>query len=166
MSLSHSELKRLLHYDPETGIWTWKVRLSNRVRLHEPLKANTGKQGYVSICIYGTTYWAAKLAWFYVTGDWPPRTVDHQNAIRDDDRWTNLRLATRAQNNHNSSLTTRNKTGLKGVQTARQPRRYQARIKIPSGQRLYLGNFDCPAAAHFAYLIAADIHFGEFARAR
>jgi hypothetical protein len=75
-----------------------------------------------------------------------------------------LRLATQSQNNANSKTRKNNVTGLKGVEFHRQSGKWCAKIAL-SGVRKYLGIYDCPAAAHFAYLIEAESHYREFARA-
>lgn len=162
MSISYSELKRLLHYNAETGIWHWLIALARRTKVGRPLKASHA-DGYVVICIRGKLYLSANLAWFYMTGEWPTFIVDHKNNIPNDDRWSNFRRATKAQNRANAKATANTITRLKGVH--KNANRFQARIGSKSN-RSHLGSFDCPAAAHFAYLIEADKRFGEFARAR
>jgi hypothetical protein len=94
-----------------------------------------------------------------MTGAWPPNDVDHINGVRDDNRWTNLRLATRAENLRNMKAKT-NKTGLKGVYL--NAGRYTARIRHNYTSH-YLGRFDTPEEAHAAYRKAADALHGEFA---
>lgn len=79
-----------------------------------------------------------------------------------DNRWCNLREATRTQNNANSKCRKTNKSGLKGV-SASGKNKWAARIQLHGKQRK-IGDFDCPAAAHFAYLIEADKAFGAYAR--
>ena len=113
--------------------------------------------------IAGKRYRGNKLAWFYMTGEWPMLIVDHKNRISDDDRWKNLRLATGEQNNANAKIRSHNRVGLKGVQKHRK--RWRALIGS-NENRIVIGSFDCPAAAHFAYVVESDKRYGEFARAR
>jgi hypothetical protein len=157
MTISHSELKRLLRYDPEKGTWQNK-KTGRHVGAIDPSKG-----GYRFIKCAGKRYRSAKLAWFYVKGEWPTQIVDHEDCDRTNDVFSNFRLASKSENGANAKLHAHNTTGLKGVCKIR--RKFQAIITC-RGSTHYLGIFDCPAAAHFAYLIAADIHFGEFARAR
>jgi HNH endonuclease len=167
MTISHSELKRLLHYDPETGIWTWLA--STTVKANRVIGCRAGtisKQKWgprIYIIINGKRYRGSLLVWFYMTGEWPPRIVDHKNRNTIDDSWNNLRLATGTQNNANCKIRRHNRVGLKGV----QKHKLRWRALIGSGKnRVVIGSYDCPAAAHFAYSVEADKRYGEFARAR
>lgn len=163
---SLERLRAALDYNPETGVFTW------RRRDDMPAKWNTryaGKRagavfpnGYRRIAIDDNLYYAQRLAWFYVTGEWPDE-VDHRNGVRGDDRLENLRPASHAQNIANTGLTARNKSGLKGVHWKADSRKWRASIRV-DGKSVSLGHFDCPAAGHFAYLVAADKHHGQFAR--
>lgn len=71
--------------------------------------------GYRDISLDGRSYYAAKLAWLYMFGEYPECVVDHINRIRDDDRLVNLRLATQSQNIANSGMFAHNTSGIKGV---------------------------------------------------
>jgi hypothetical protein len=153
--LTQAELKRLLHYDPETGIWT-NLRTGHRTGC-------TPSQPYRKITFQRKGYYAHRLAWFYVTGEWPPSKIDHKNNDPTDNRWSNLRLATDLQNVANCRIKKQNKVGLKGVIRAKEKNRWTAQISV-NYHSTHLGTFNCPAAAHFAYLIAATREFGEFAR--
>lgn len=97
-----------------------------------------------------------------MTSEWPPdgMEVDHIDCDPTNDKWSNLRLATRAQNCANSTAR-KNSTGFKGVQA--RGKKWVAGIKI-DGKRVYLGRFDTPEDAHAAYCRAASAHQGEFAR--
>jgi hypothetical protein len=121
--------------------------------------------GYRTIGIGGKRYLAHRLAWLYVHGEWPADQIDHVNMDRSDARMCNLREATAAQNKRNTGARSHNRSHLKGVEfnTRRKIKRWYAVIRS-DGKRNFLGSFDCPAAAHFAYVIAADKFHGEFAR--
>ena len=167
MSLPHEELRRLLHYDPETGIWTWLSGWSRKANHRIGKRAgciHKKKWGNRRlIVVKGKAYLSSRLAWFYMTGKWPDLYLDHKNRITIDDSWKNLRLATGEQNNANAKIRSHNRVGLKGV----QKHRLRWRALIGSGKsRVVIGSFDCPAAAHFAYVIEADKRYGEFACAR
>jgi HNH endonuclease len=157
MLLSQEELRRVLHYDPQTGAWT-KVKNGKRVGYIDQ------DSGYREISFRGKRYRSAKLAWFYVKGEWPDRIVDHKDNNKTNDVFSNFRLASKSQNAANAKLPKHSTTGLKGVCKLKRGR-YMASI-MHNDRNYYLGRFDCPAAAHFAYLIEADKRFGEFARAR
>lgn len=158
--LSAAQLRAALHYDKETGIFTWRdvtfnVRRGGRAGFPQG-------DGYRGIKINRHRYSEHRLAWLYMTGSWPLFTVDHRNGNRSDNRWRNLRSATWAQNQANRNVKA-GASGLKGVvweQNAKN--KWRASIRM-GGTTQRLGNFSCPAAAHFAYVIAADKQYGEFA---
>lgn len=169
MSISHSELLSLLHYDPETGIWTWLRRGKGR----RPPGTKAGSihktlgYKYIGISFAGekNKYLSHRLAWFYMTGQWPSHQIDHRDCNPKNDRWGNLREATQSQNNANVRVRRDSRSKLKGVQWDERRKKWRARIKIDVKTK-HLGDFDCPAAAHFAYLIQATTRYGAFARAQ
>jgi len=101
--LTAERLREVLHYDPETGAWTWLVA-PRKGRSYVGQRAGALKDdGYRIIGIDGVRYRSNRLAWLYMTGAWPEADVDHRDrASRGDDRWTNLRAATRSQNQGNA----------------------------------------------------------------
>jgi hypothetical protein len=106
---------------------------------------------------------AHRLAWVLAHGENPPadKQIDHINKKRDDNRLSNLRLASGTENRINGRLSPRNSTGMRGVYPMRG--RYAARIKCLDGRRHFLGSFDTPEQAHHAYMKAAKALHGEFA---
>ena len=87
--ISQEELKYLLRYDSKTGFFYWRVRRSHR-------KSGTGTAGTLNpngtrkIMIFGKTYLAHVLAFFYIKGIWPEYRIIHKNGNPDDNRWSNL----------------------------------------------------------------------------
>lgn len=112
------------------------------------------------IRIDGRGYIRGRLVWFFVTGKWPIE-IDHQDKDRLNDRWSNLREATRIQNEANKGPYRNNQTGIKGVRF--QKGRWHAAIQI-NWRRTYLGSFTSKEAAAEAYRLAAIAAHGEFAR--
>jgi len=163
--ITAEELRKLLSYDPETGVFTWRVdRFCGRGRVRMAsgdVAGATGTGGYRVITVFYNGYAAHRLAWLYMTGEWPSHHLDHINGTRDDNRWCNLRAATRAENNRNVKIKNTNAIGAKGVTNHKG--RYRARITV-DGKGVHLGYFGCPTAAHLAYCKAAKEYFGEFAR--
>lgn len=155
--IHHSELKRLLSYDRDTGSFTWLVSPRNGV----PVGAAAGNLAHVNrikrycqIRIGGRNYYAHRLAWLYVTGEWPASQVDHKDGDSTNNAWLNLREATPASNQQNRKAAQVNSaTGVIGVSPSSTKGRYQARIKL-NGKRIYLGSFDCIEAASQEYLRA------------
>lgn len=122
--------------------------------------------GYNQLCIDGRSYRAARVAWLWVTGEWPPETVDHRNRDRTDDRWANLRLATVTENLRNQGPQKKNRTGYRGVCFLPRDGRYRAMLQSQVNGRksgIFIGMFDTAEEASAAYLRKAAEVYGEFA---
>lgn len=159
--ITQDRLKELLHYDPEIGIFTQRLRRP-RVRVGD-IAGYSESSGYWRIHVDGRKYLAHRLAWLYVTGEWPI-FVDHEDLDKSNNRFGNLRKATRSQNGINRSRFPNNTSGFKGVSFCKRTRNYMARIQV-NGSSLFLGCFNKAEEAHAAYVAAAEKYFGEFARA-
>jgi len=92
------------------------------------------------------------------------RTVDHRSCDGLDNRRSNLRIADGSQQQHNKRRPANNGSGFKGVHFFKRDQNWRARLMV-GGKRLHLGSFETPELAHAAYVEAAKVHFGEFARA-
>lgn len=158
-------LKRLLLYDAEAGVFTWRVAVGGKCGYRIPAGSVAGTlnaEGYRYITVKRRAYRASRLAFLYMTGTWPPDQVDHRNRIPSDDRWSNLRLATSSQNKANSSMYRNNTSGFTGVYWDAERGQWRAKATI-NGKRKWLGRFSNPEAAHAAYLAAVSNTYGEFA---
>lgn len=164
IDLTARRLRQLLDYDQETGEFVRKVAVSNNTKAGDIAGSQDPSDGYVRIRVDLVSYKAHRLAWLWMTGEWPVGDLDHRDLNRANYAWSNLREATESQNVANSPKRRDNKSGWKGVHWSKQCGRWRADIGV-KGKREYLGLYDCPAAAHFAYLSAAAKAFGEFARA-
>lgn len=159
MRLTQAKLRSVLHYDPVTGIFTYLVRRGFRVKVGDVAGA-LSSNGYVRLSVNYRRYYGQRLAWLYMTGEWPRRQVDHKNTIRSDNRWTNLRPATNRLNNENRRAAhSSNITGFLGAGPTRNGN-YRARI-YARGRERHLGVFDTPEQAHAAYVAAKrQLHRG------
>jgi len=160
-------LKRIIDYDPNTGEFQWKERddVPPKVNTRHAGKVAGGAQKrnhttYCGICISQKQYLAHRLAWLYMTGDWPSSEIDHRDCNGLNNRWNNLRLATPSQNGANK----RARNGLKGVSFVKRISRFHAKIKF-HGLTRHIGYFDTAEEAHAAYMAAAKDLQGEYARA-
>lgn len=158
MDLTQERLKELLSYDPLTGVFLWRVnrgpaRAGKRAGCLAPI-------GYRAIRIDRVMHWEQRLAWLYMTGEWPPAGTDHRDLNRSNNVWTNLREANQSQNGAN-----RHGFGQypKGVTLHRQSGLFHAGAQ-KEGRRISLGYFKTPELAHAAYCDAAPKIHGEFAR--
>ena len=155
------EIQQLLDYNPDTGIFAWRVTRNNRTAKENKIAGST-YSGYVRIQINGRHYRAHRIAWLLTYGHWPNNQIDHIDGDRSNNRISNLREATNSQNSQNRKLSIANTSGYKGVYWHAQTSKWQARIMI-NGRGKHLGLFDSAKEAHAAYCIAADRLYGEFA---
>ena len=79
--MNQKKLKSLLRYDPETGLFTWFVCLSNRAPVGKVVGDGKSVDDYVRVCIQGKRYLAHRLAVLYMIGRWPTKDVDHKKML-------------------------------------------------------------------------------------
>jgi HNH endonuclease len=156
--LTQEQLKHFLHYDPDTGIFTWRV--GRRGHWGDRVAGSFTKRGYLRIKLGQKEYRATSLIWLYMTGAWPVYVVDHKDRNPRNNKWLNLREATFSQNGANSKVQSNNKLGLKGV--CKVGDKFQAQLK-KDGKTIYLGLHATPELAHAAYNKAALHYHGQFA---
>jgi len=106
-------IKDILRYDQETGDFWWLEAKKGRDLL-KPAGTESNK-GYRTISINGKAYLAHRLAYFYMTGEWPPEYIDHINGNVRDNSWENLRAVSAQQNSWNKKRKYNSYTGIKGV---------------------------------------------------
>lgn len=150
------ELRRVLDYDPGTGIFRWKVKIASKVVVGA--RAGTLFKDRVQIRIYGVIYRSARLAWLYVHGVWPKGMIDHRNHVTDDNSIGNLRDVTCKINNQNKiSAKCNSKTGVLGVSPMHRGKKFRARI---DGRQI--GLFNTIEEAQAAYIAAKrQLHEGN-----
>ena len=147
------DIAKALSYDPQTGLVTWVVRPNRRIPAGS-VAGYVDSWGYVSIKVCGKLRKAHRIAFLIMEGRFPQDQVDHINGNRADNRWTNLRKATRSQNMQNiAGPTSRNTSGFLGVTRGLRGKGWIAQIVIKK-RRYHLGTFECPEEAHRAYVEA------------
>ena len=157
-------LNEILSYDPETGIFTWKVNRSTGTARAGTEAGTLTSNGHRQIGLNGIKYYAHRLAWLLHYGEWPTKYLDHIDNNPDNNRISNLREATHAENLWNTKMQSNNATGYKGASFHKPSGRFMAKIRI-DGKRKHLGYYPTAKLAHEAYKSAANKLFGEFARA-
>ena len=129
-----------LSYDSRTGLFKWKSEVAKNVPKGSKAGSLQKKDGYVRIQILGRKYRAHRLAWLIVYGSFPPDQIDHINGIRHDNRISNLRAVTHAENNRNRALDIRNKSGYTGITYNKKTNKWIAQIG-GTRKRVNLGHF-------------------------
>lgn len=166
-------LREAIDYDPLTGGMQWKHRPVehfvsadsakrwNKAHAGKTIHGTPDANGYLRVNMRGTPFLAHQLIWALTHGEYA-EWIDHRNGNPSDNRLSNLRACTRADNQHNQRTRKTNTSGFKGVSFHKATGRWRASIFLHSKQK-HLGMFDDPAAAHAAYRAAADLMHGEFA---
>ena len=157
--INQERLKQLLNYDPDTGVFTWLF--SRRGVKTGSIAGTVHPSGYIVIRIDGRLYRAHRLAFLYMKSTFPAKDADHINGIKADNRWINLREATRSENKRNSGKHADNTSGYKGVYKRKATGKWVARCQV-HGKKHCLGDHDTPELAHAAYCKFASEHHREF----
>ena len=141
--LSQEHLKRVLHYNKDTGMFTWKVKVNTRINPGD-IAGSTTTSGAGRQCrritIDSISYASARLAWLYVTGKEPELQIDHEDGNSLNDKWLNLRDVSSSTNSKNQKLRSSNTSGCMGVGWDKRESCWQARINA-AGQQKHLGHF-------------------------
>jgi len=154
--ISQEILKELLHYNPETGAFTWRERdikwFSDAPHCRTWNTKYSGKEAgsemttikgkrYILICVFFKRHRAHRLAWLYMKGSFPDGEIDHINGSGSDNRINNLRDVTTSENNKNVRLRSDNTSGFTGVRWFKRDNNWRARIVV-NKKEIHLGYFD------------------------
>lgn len=170
-------LRQLLRYEPDTGKLFWRERPRHMFRDDRNYKAwntryagqeaghSSNLAGYLQIGVLGHRLMVHRVVVAIAGGLWPPFDVDHINMDRADNRISNLRPATRGENQRNRIVRSDSKSGLKGVRLHKRSGLWQARIYL-SNKAKSLGYFKTAEMASLAYADASAKIHGAFGRSR
>lgn len=156
--LTQDRLKKYVHYDPASGIFTWARNFTTgRYRRRKGWDATIehGKK-YRGVCLLGEKYYAHRLAFLYMEGAIPPDQVDHIDHDRSNNAWENLRHSDNQTNQCNLPLRKCNTSGHHGV--AKRYGAWGAVIAV-NGKHHYLGVYDRKEDAIKARK-AAEVKYG------
>lgn len=135
----------LLRYEPSSGKLFWKKVTTNRVRVGDEAGSFCKSTGYINVVIDGKGYTLHRIAILLATGVYDKTVqIDHIDHDRGSNRFSNLRVVSRAENMRNQSLRNTNKTGVTGVcakYTRKGKLRYSADIMV-NYKSINLGIFD------------------------
>lgn len=154
-------VRELFTYNPDTGVFTNRLRRSANA-LPGSVAGGINKAGYWTISVDNRRYLAHRLAWLYVTGNWPDKIIDHKNGDKIDNRFDNLREACHSENGCNKGPRRDNKSGIKNVMWQKHQGGWYIQLKI-YGVKYFYGYFkDLELAALVAEEARDKIH-GVFA---
>lgn len=139
MKLTQKRLKDVLDYNPDTGVFTWRVYRGRKAMIGSTSGTIT-KAGRLRIQIDGYCFLAHRLAWLYVYGYIPENEIDHIDRDPMNNRIKNLREASRLCNARNVGTRKDNTSGIIGVCWYPSTKKWTAQISH-KGKRLRLGYF-------------------------
>lgn len=167
-SLTADQLREVLDYYPSTGMFIWKPRKAGeKFNTWAGRRAGCHKKGpshdYIVIRINYQLYRAHRLAWLWMTGEWPEFEVDHRDGNGLNNKWRNLRIATSSQSKMNTRKRSDNTTGHKGVWFEKRRNQWIAEVWA-NGKKHQIGSFPTAEIAKSARDHAARRLHGKFAR--
>ena len=161
-------IKSILDYNPDSGVFTWKVRRQG-IKIGQSAgtlwidKRNPDSK-YYQIAINRKLYRLHRLAYFYVSSIDPMENqIDHADGDTLNNKFENLRLATHADNKKNQKKYKNNTSGFKGVNWDKKTKKWRARITV-NNKKISLGYYNNKFYAALVYARAAKHYFGEFRR--
>jgi hypothetical protein len=111
-TFTQQDLVKVFYYNPTTGDLQHKLET---LRCHKgSLATYPHNEGYLNVCVGGKEYLAHRIIWFMQTGQWPGH-IDHENHVRNDNRWKNLTDSNSQLNQQNKSKHSNNRSGHTGV---------------------------------------------------
>lgn len=124
MNIPPDDIKDFIAYNPVSGLFTRIKRYDGKPNREGDNASRPCGNGYFRVRFRKKSYQAHRLAFWWVNG-YMPSEIDHIDGVKWNNRIQNLREASRAGNQRNHSINSRNTSGVKGVTIAKRgPRRY------------------------------------------
>lgn len=155
MKPTAEQVRQWLRYDQDTGVLTWALNRRN-ARAGTRAGSERGSSGYRVVSLGNCAYYEHRVAWLWMTGEWPKEQIDHINGDRFDNRWANIREVSQTVNQQNKRrATVRSSLGLLGASPPQGKGRTRFKSTIgANGRSIHLGYHDTPEQAHEAYVEA------------
>jgi hypothetical protein len=166
-------LATILRYEPSTGKLFWRRRTLEMFAASEHKTAEMAcrfwnskyadKEALTALCnghkrgiIDGQMVYSHRVIWKWMTGEEPPE-IDHVDRVPTNNRWTNLRAATRGLNSRNMPRRSDNISGVVGVHFDKRRKYWIAQISV-RGRETHLGVYPTKEPAAAARKAAEDIY--------
>lgn len=161
--ITQGYLKEILDYNPDTGIFKWKIQVSNRVKIGS-IAGSSAEYRTHHIKINSRHYENSKLAWLYVYGEFPKNLLNYIDGDKHNTSILNLREATKSDVQfYRKVRQSNNTTGYKGVTYNSRYKKYYASIRV-KGKSIYLGQCDDALSAHLLYKQGSLKYAMEFSK--
>lgn len=171
---THADFEEILRYHPSEGTFWWKSRpakyfssdksweMWNRCWAEKKI-GSLDTKGYLTVNIGGKTIRLHRIAYFLIHGEWPKVSIDHRNGVKTDNRWSNLRHATRPQNQRNQKRPSTNTSGHKGVIFDKVNETWYFQMRQDDGSRFTKTGFKTKQEAVDACRVKREELHGQFA---
>lgn len=172
--VTHADFEEVIRYAPSTGEFFWKTRpekFFSSDKACEVWNAQWAGQavgaydvkGYRVTTFQGKLIRLHRLAYFLIHGEWPEVSIDHINGVKDDNRWVNLRHASRSENQRNQKRPTTNTSGHKGVIFDKTKSTWYFQMRQNDGSRFTKSGFKTKEDAAEACRAMREKLHGQFA---
>jgi len=138
--LTQAKLKELFDYDPLVGDLVRKTTVASNAKVGD-IAGKAMPRGYIQVRIETKSYLAHRLIFLLMTGRWPKHEIDHIDHDTGNNRWGNLREATRGENSKNQSSNSRNTSGHIGVCWDKNRKKWEAKINVKR-RNVHIGRFE------------------------
>lgn len=159
--ITASEVRKVFSYDPDTG--DFRNRVDRRKAKKGEIAGVLHPDGYRRICYRKRNYGVHRLIWLYVYGQMPSQHIDHINGQTADNRITNLRLASAAENHWNMGKAKINTSGFKNVFWSKKDKKWFVSV-TKERKRHYITGFQTAAEANEAAITLREKLHGQFAK--
>lgn len=140
MELTQEHVRELFNYNQETGVLTRKASSNNQmIRVGDEVGC-LRTDGYREVKINGKSCKVHRIIFLWMTGEFPEVDIDHENRVRHDNKWKNLRSATRAENCQNQGVYKNNTSGHLGLSWNVRSEKWRVRLMV-EGKSMHLGYF-------------------------